>query len=88
MSTSDPLNHYGSIWYHSRPSYVPYSPNQFLGLDFFVRFLQQDGSKIVEPTNNSPNKNNRQGHFSPISDSNNLKCTTTLDVAKNFILIT
>ena len=42
---SDPLNHLGSVWYHSEPSDIPYSPNQFLGLDFFFcRFLQQDGS--------------------------------------------
>ena len=27
---SDPLNHLGSIWYHSEPSNVPYSLNQFL----------------------------------------------------------
>ena len=31
----------GSIWYHSEPLEVPYSPNQFLGWDFFCRFLQQ-----------------------------------------------
>ena len=33
------------IWYHSEPSGVPNSPNKFLALDFFCRFLQQDGSK-------------------------------------------
>ena len=27
--------HLGPIWYHSEPSDVPYSPNQFLGRDFF-----------------------------------------------------
>ena len=26
----------GSIWYHSEPSDVPYSPNQFRALDFFA----------------------------------------------------
>ena len=26
----------GPIWYHSEPSNVPYSPNQFLGLGFFA----------------------------------------------------
>ena len=36
---SDPLNHLRSIWYHSEPSGVPYSPNQFLALDFFLSFL-------------------------------------------------
>ena len=36
----------GSIWYHSEPSIVPYSPNQFLGWDFFCRFLQQTGSRL------------------------------------------
>ena len=30
------LNHLGSIWYHSEPSGVTYSTNQFLDLDFFV----------------------------------------------------
>ena len=40
--------HLGPIWYHSEPSDVPYSPNQFLGWDFFCRFLQQDGSSILE----------------------------------------
>ena len=25
MNMSDPLNHLGSIWYHSEPSDVPYS---------------------------------------------------------------
>ena len=28
--------HLGLIWYHSDPSYVPHSPNQFLALDFFA----------------------------------------------------
>ena len=28
--------HLGPIWYHPEPSDVPYSPNQFLGWDFFV----------------------------------------------------
>ena len=39
MSMSDPPNHLGSIWYHSGPLEVPYSPNQFLGWDFFWPFL-------------------------------------------------
>ena len=26
--------HLGPIWYHSEPSDIPYSPNQFLGWDF------------------------------------------------------
>ena len=43
---SDPFNHLGSIWYHSEPLEVPHSPNQFLGWDFFCRFLQQTGSSI------------------------------------------
>ena len=41
---SDPFNHLGSIWDHSEPQEVPFCPNQFLGLDFFCRFLQQTGS--------------------------------------------
>ena len=44
---SDSLNNLGAIWYQSEPSDIPYSPNQFLGWDFFCRFLQQDGSKII-----------------------------------------
>ena len=39
--------HLGPILYHSEPSNVPSSPNQFLGWDFFCRFLQQDGSRSV-----------------------------------------
>ena len=33
---SGPLNNLGSIWYHSEPLDVPYSPNQFLGQNFFA----------------------------------------------------
>ena len=33
---SDRFNHLGSIWYHSEPSDVSYSPNQFLVMDFFA----------------------------------------------------
>ena len=29
------------IWYHSGPSNVPYSPNQFLGWDFYFPFLTE-----------------------------------------------
>ena len=36
MSMSYLLNNLGSIWYHSEPSDVPYSLNQFLGWDFFT----------------------------------------------------
>ena len=39
--------HLGPILYHSEPSHVTYSPNQFFGWDFFCRFLQQDSSKYV-----------------------------------------
>ena len=28
-------SHLGHIWYHSKPSDVPYSPNQFLGWNLF-----------------------------------------------------
>ena len=44
---SDPLNHLVSIWYYSEPLEVPYSPNQFLGWDFFCSFLQQTGSSQI-----------------------------------------
>ena len=50
---SDPLNHLRSIWYHSEPSDVPYFPNQYLGWDFFCRFLQQVGSNFVLVLENS-----------------------------------
>ena len=30
MSMSDPLNHLGSIWYHSEPSNIPYPQISFL----------------------------------------------------------
>ena len=40
-----PLNHLGSIWYHSEPSDVPHFPKKILGWDFFCRFLQPTGSK-------------------------------------------
>ena len=39
--------HSGPIWYHSGPTDVPYSPNQFLGWDFFCRFIQQTGSTFI-----------------------------------------
>ena len=42
-----PSNHLGSIWYHSEPLEVPYSPNQLLGCDFFCRFLQEIGSRYL-----------------------------------------
>ena len=31
--------HLGTIWYHLEPSDVPFSPNKFLVLDFFLPFL-------------------------------------------------
>ena len=34
-----PTTHLGPIWYHSELSDVPYSPNQFLALDFFLQLL-------------------------------------------------
>ena len=49
--------HLGPIWYHSEPSDVPYSPNQFLGWDFFCRFLQQDGSSLWNLLIKGPTKN-------------------------------
>ena len=39
--------HLGPIWYNSEPSDVPYSRNQFLELNFFCRFLQQDCSSMT-----------------------------------------
>ena len=40
-------SHLGPIWYHSEPSGIPFSPNQFLGWDFFCSILQRDGSNTV-----------------------------------------
>ena len=50
MSMSALLNHLGSIWYHSQPLEVFYSPNQFLGWDFFCRLLKQTGSSSFYET--------------------------------------
>ena len=44
-----PLNHLGSIWFYTEPSNFPYSPNQFLDLDFFYCFLQQGCSNTLSP---------------------------------------
>ena len=38
--------HLEPISYLSEPSDVPYSPNQFLGWDFFCCFLQQTSSSL------------------------------------------
>ena len=48
--------HLGPIWYHSEPSDVPYSPNQFLGWDFFAvsyskTALEKTGKANLEPNN-------------------------------------
>ena len=48
MSIIDPLNHLASIWYHTEPLKVSYSPNHFLGWDFFCCFLQQIGSSCIK----------------------------------------
>ena len=44
----------GPIWYHSEPSEVPYSPNQFLGWNFFGVFYSKTAiiapSKLYIPT--------------------------------------
>ena len=39
-----------SIWYQSELLEVPNCPNQFLGLDFFYRFLQKLALGSVGPT--------------------------------------
>ena len=39
----------GPIGYHSEPSDVPYSPNQFLGWDLFCQLLQKDSSIDLVP---------------------------------------
>ena len=51
--------HLGPIWYHSESSDLPYSPNQFLGWDFFFHVLQQDSTsmptdKVVVSINAQP----------------------------------
>ena len=48
---SDPHKHLESFLYHSEPLEVPYSPNQFLGWDFFCRFLQKTGSSYQSKQN-------------------------------------
>ena len=41
MSMSDPFNDLESIWYHSEPSEVPYSQNQYLDRGFFATFYSE-----------------------------------------------
>ena len=71
--------HLGPTWYFSEPSDIPYSPNQFLGWDFFCHFLQQTGSSWFLATETTQHDgmgmnyfyyilfcfmNNRESHFS------------------------
>ena len=44
MSMSGPLNHLGSILYHSEAIEIPYSRKPVTGHELFCRFLQQTGS--------------------------------------------
>ena len=44
---SDPLNHLGSVWYHSEPSDIPLFSKPVSWFGLFCRFLQPDGSKIL-----------------------------------------
>ena len=48
MSMSNPVNHLGSIWYHSKPLEVSYSPNQFLGWDFDVSYSKPALEVLIE----------------------------------------
>ena len=54
--------HLGPILYHSKPSDVSYSQDQFLSWDLFHRFLQQDGSNctiiqlLASRNSNGPSK--------------------------------
>ena len=54
MSMSDPLNHLGSICYHSKHLEVPYSPNQFIVVRF-ASFLS-GGFIIAKVVNQSERK--------------------------------
>ena len=40
-------SHLEQIWHHLESSDVPYSPNQFLGWDYFCCYLLQEGSSKV-----------------------------------------
>ena len=42
-----PLNHLGSIWYHSEPSDVRYSENLIRPISWFGLFLQQNDSNYT-----------------------------------------
>ena len=68
--------HLGSIWYHSEPSDVPYSPNQFLGWDFFATFYSKTALVIVKKLATKwemPRLNNRcLGHLKNLGLSFNL----------------
>ena len=52
--------HLGLIWYHSETSDVPYSPNQFLGWEFFCRFLWQTGSNRTNFLVDAVTKNGKE----------------------------
>ena len=41
-----PLNHLGSIWYHSEPADVPYSKNLLRPISWFGLFLQKNDSSM------------------------------------------
>ena len=46
----------GPIWYHSEPSYVPYSQNLQRPISWFGLFLQQnDSTRPAQIRNKSPN---------------------------------
>ena len=46
-----PLNHLGSIWYHSEPSDVPYSENLLRPISWFGLFLHQNDSRSCQHLN-------------------------------------
>ena len=51
MSMSNPLNHLGSIWYHSEPSESPISQTSFLTRTFLSLFTANGSSDLFQIEN-------------------------------------
>ena len=54
MIKGDTHANLGQIWYHSEPSDVPYSPNQFLGWDFFLPFITLNRLQSINKIEGTP----------------------------------
>ena len=52
--------HLGPIWCHSEPSEVPYSPDQFLGWDFFAASYSERALETPQSLLHNNNRNQYQ----------------------------